>query len=345
MKTMDDFTIRSCYRAAKEDIISFINPENVQYIENIVNCYADCVSEQIVLERIADNINESMDISFFIRYCNRQFLKEKIEVFAKEDPLYKDIWDILDRLLNHWDILGSEKCSELWLEFDCMQGKKEFPLPSIFYDAAYVNEKIESIADYLTEMHTINRILLDNNEAYKNDELLLDKILSYIIQKVGLYQIGIMLSRNDCVNIRIYTSIFEISELWQLMHDLGMKNNYQSVYEKCIQYEAKKIDLAINYNLETHQITDLIGVSIYYEEPDKHARMLYKNQSINPEQMDNYNKFNKIRVIRHSIHGLALLKQKAGHIKLTFSGVELLTVKTYFYYTHYIHNLHKAASE
>lgn len=102
------------------------------------------------------------------------------------------------------------------------------------------------------------------------------------------------------------------------------------------EYRAQSVDLSFTYDLETGKILDEIGLSIYVLNQDA-INVLYNSKYIDEKKYSQYCQWNNKRITRTTDGSLLMYVRKFGYLKATFNKESLVTLKSYLYYSQYLH--------
>lgn len=300
-------------------------------IEHIVETIQYLIPSKIVLE---ENLSEHTKVFDFSICVPREFLTCERTYFQSLESIDKENarkWKMIKDCITY--IEDVELIEEVWLEYDNFQGERKYPVPCLFYDASHLNKKLLGNSENKDRVYgLLRKLLVIEDEQDKR----LRQYICKILDTVDLYQFGILVARNKETQIRIYTKMFPFENIKTVLACLQWEGSIENLIEIGEKYNAQSVDLSFTYDLETGKILNEIGLSIYVLNQDA-INVLYNSKYIDEQKYNQYCQWNSKQITRTADGELLMYVRKFGYLKVTFNKENLVTMKSYLYYSQYLH--------
>lgn len=322
---------KELYARVKSNINVMCNESRSKNIEHIVETIQYLIPSKIVLEENLSEHTETIDFSICIPRefltCERSYF-ESLQRIDKENARK---WKMIKDCITYMESVRS--IEEVWLEYDNFQGERKYPVPCLFYDASHLDKKLLKQSENKDSVYgLLGKLLTIEEEQDKR----LKQYICKILDAVDIYQFGILVARNKETQIRIYTKMFPFENIKKVLFCLQWEGCIENLIKIGEKYKAQSVDLSFTYDLKTGKILDEIGLSIYVLNQDA-INVLYNSKYIDEKKYNQYCQWNNKQIKRTTDGSLLMYVRKFGYLKATFNKESLVALKSYLYYSQYLH--------
>ncbi len=190
-----------------------------QWISGLANSMAGVTTVENIYEIVLSDDSSSIDFSFRTVRENCKADLVSIKSVAKNNRN----WDGIVEFMDAWTSEGLpfyQSIKELWFEFDHLKSD----MPSVFIDA----EDVFGDSEY-EWVYAAAEIILGKELPIGLMEHV-ERCIAALPTGVGLYQVGMMLGREDKdISLRLFTAEMDISQMQQFLMDCASPK-YEEIY-------------------------------------------------------------------------------------------------------------------
>jgi len=247
----DSYSLENYIKALEENLpIKFMDQETIRKYKKGLDFLKNIKTDEVILETNLIEGNEVVDFSFKI---DKKFSEELSSTMEEEEfkKVTGDnaIWSKLDLFRESWIL---NEINDIWFEFDYKSMDGETVVPSFFIDASriYADEKYKKYMGILIGHDNIDEI--NNN---------LKECINKLPKDIGLFQLGVMLSRNENT-IRLFTNELTNKEVIEYLKNIGWTGNAEKLKELFILFdEFSDKQYIIDFNVSKGEISNKLGIN------------------------------------------------------------------------------------
>jgi len=184
------------------------------------------------------------------------------------------VWQRVQKFANTWANPQSaldKRIQCFWLEFDMPQQPPTVPLPSVFFGPTHLPRGVAT--NTVSEYAWLTRSalpLLKGHSIHASVKRQLTTCLQQLPENASLFQVGVMLSRGDNENLRLFINHLNPSQILHYLRSIGWMRDADALATMLSDLKPLADRFVLGYDITPKGIGPRLGLECSFQEDNYH---------------------------------------------------------------------------